>query len=133
MKYQVFERIIFLLQKMQVQNSAIYKAGVDITEALDPLNEVIGHLTRNYYGTEGADWIDWFCYEKDFGAREEITANDKDGNEICRNVYELWELVEDCREDAEPYDLKKPMSDSEREELLKSFFNFLGKDKEDEQ
>lgn len=125
MKYPIFEKIILLMQKNSNDVRSAYRLGVDLTEINDPLHEIITHLFGSYYGQEGLDWIDWWCYEKDFGTKEKIQAWDKDGNEICRNIYELWELTEECKEAASNYELKKPMSDAERSAIIDSFFKSI--------
>jgi hypothetical protein len=34
------------------------------------------------------NWIEWFCYEKDFGKYEDIKAYDEDGKEIPMSTTE---------------------------------------------
>jgi hypothetical protein len=125
MKYPIFEKTILLLQKNHSAVHQAYRLGIDITEVTDPMHEVVSLLYGSHYGQEGLDWIDWWCCEKDFGSNEKINAFDKDGNEICKNVYELWEIVEDCKESRHSFDMKHPMSDEERKNIIESFFKSI--------
>ena len=125
MKYPIFEKTILLLQKNSSTVTQAYRLGIDLTEVTDPMHEVVSLLYGSHYGQEGLDWIDWWCCEKDFGANEKINAFDKHGNEICKNVYELWEIVEDCKDSRDTFDLKHPMSEEERKNIIDSFFKSI--------
>lgn len=123
MKYQLFEQIINKIEESNSRVNQIYTLGVDLTQVTDGLHTVISHLFGAYYGQVGLDWIDWWCYDKEFGKREDINAWDQDKNEICRNLFELWEEVEKNRSEGETYEDKKPMSDADREQIIKNLFN----------
>jgi hypothetical protein len=123
MKYELFEQIINKIKESNSRVNQIYSLGVDLTQVTDGLHAVISHLFGAYYGQAGLDWIDWWCYDKEFGKREDINAWDQDNNEICRNLYELWQEVEMNRLEGETYEEKKPMSKEEREQIIKNLFN----------
>lgn len=123
MKFEIFAKIVSKLESNHKRVSSIYSLGVNLVNISDDLHTVISHLFGEYYGKEGLDWIDWFLYEKDFGRREDITAKDAEGNETCRNIYELWTIVEEGRKDSQDYEIRDPLSDEDAEKLLKKFFN----------
>lgn len=89
MDFQTFEKVITTLQAIDDRRHAIHKLGVDILEYDDPHFTVIRHLLEATFGKTGYDIIDWFCCESDYG-RNGMTATDKNGNPICRNIQELW-------------------------------------------
>jgi hypothetical protein len=123
MKYQIFSNIINKIEETNLRTNQIYSLGVDLTEVTDGLHSIISSLLGAYYGQAGLDWIDWWCYDKEFGKREDINAWDKDKNEICRNLFELWEEVEKNRSEGETYEEKAPMTKEEREQIIKNLFN----------
>jgi hypothetical protein len=47
---------------------------------------------KEVFTEEQKDWIDWFCYENDFGEKS-LEAWDKEGKLICQNIEQLYELV----------------------------------------
>jgi hypothetical protein len=122
MKFSIFENIMVTLRKSNQQSHDLNSLGIDVTQVTDPLHQVISHLLGSHYGQEGLDWIDWFMYDKEFGKREDIKAYDKEKNEICKNLYELWEIVEDVAKENPEYDLKTPMTEEERKAILEAFY-----------
>lgn len=121
MKFEVFEKIINDLKSCTEKDREIYKLGIDITNVIDDYTKIISLLIKSYYSEEGADWIDWFLYEK----TDENKAYDKVGNEICKDLKELWIIVEEirCSMDFKEYELKPEMTDEEREKLLTKLFS----------
>lgn len=124
MKYEVFEKIITDIKTCSEKDTIIYKTGVDITNVIDPYSSIISLFFKVYYSEDGADWIDWFLYEKFDKDREPLTAQDKDGNEICRTLKELWVIVEEirCSSDFKEYILPKELSLDERMDIFKKIF-----------
>jgi hypothetical protein len=49
------------------------------------------------FGVDGEDMISWWCYEKDFGKREDLTCQDKDGNLICQDLDGLYEYIQNSK------------------------------------
>lgn len=74
-----------------------YTSKIDLYDsvAYDTMGKIFNIFFKEMYGEDGKDWIDWFLYEK-MGSDhpEEMKAWDKDGNEICKNIEELWEMLE---------------------------------------
>lgn len=120
MKLEVFKKIIELLKKHQSKIDAAYKAEIDLINFCDPLEQVISLLIGSYYGKEGKETFDWWCYEKNWGERTDLTMTDKDGNELCRTIEELHQWLEENKTD--DYNLPYQMTDEERTIYLNGIF-----------
>jgi len=128
MKLEVFERIIGLIQAQQEKSHALYKIGIDALNYEEDFQEAISLLLKAYYGEEGADWIDWFLYERE-SLSGDLTnaATDADGNPICYDVPSLWKCVEECRVSVnfEEYSLptkRATITQSDLENMFKKMF-----------
>ena len=119
MNKQVFKDILEQMKKNDDTINILYPY-VDLTNVTDGYDKLISTLFTCYFGEEGYDWISWFLYEKN--GREDMQAWDKDGNEICRNEDELWELCEEARMTKGEYTVPTPMTDEERLETIKNIF-----------
>lgn len=111
------------LMAQMVENSEtvnILYPKIDITNVTDGYEHAITILLKSYYGEQGEDWISWFLYERD--PERGLLAHDKDGNEICKTIEELWELCEECKLTKEDYVIPKPMSMEEKTKLLEELF-----------
>lgn len=98
MKLEVFERIMSTLHAQQEKSFALCKVGIDLMNYEDGWNETISLLIRAYYGEQGADWIDWYLYERaTIDGEDRHKAWDEDGNPICYDIPSLWKCVEECR------------------------------------
>ena len=115
---EVFERIVFELKEQQEKLDKAYEAGIDHINFTGPYESVISMLIGSIYGREGRDTFDWWCYEKNFGERTDLTMTDKDGNELCRTIEELHQYLEENK--VNDYHLSKYqiMTDEERTALL---------------
>lgn len=124
MKFEVFEKIINKIKSCSEKDNQIYKLGVDITSIIDDYNRIINLLLRSYYSEEGSEWIDWFLYDRETLSGEILKAYDKNGNEVCKNLKELWIMVEEirCSIDFKEYQLKPEMSDEERLKIIENLF-----------
>lgn len=91
MTYETFEKIITDLEQLSARNSAAYKLGIDMINYTDDYFGVINPLMKEAFGEEGESRISWYLYEKQ--GRKDFQATDKDGNEICFDVSELYALV----------------------------------------
>ena len=120
MKLEVFKKIIELLKKHQSKIDAAYKAEIDLINFCDPLEQVISLLIGSYYGKEGKETFDWWCYDKNWGERTDLTMTDKDGNELCRTIEELHQWLEENKTD--DYNLPYQMTDEERTIYLNGIF-----------
>jgi hypothetical protein len=117
-KLEVFKRIVLKLKEQGESMDKAYKAGIDLISFTGPYESVISMLIGSIYGQEGKETFDWWCYEKNFGERTDLTMTDKDGNELCRTIEELHQYLEDNK--VNDYYLSKYqiMTDEERTALL---------------
>ena len=120
MKLEVFKKIIELLKKHQCRIDAAYKAEIDLINFCVTLEQVISLLIGSYYGKEGKETFDWWCYDKNWGERTDLTMTDKDGNELCRTIEELHQWLEENKTD--DYNLPYQMTDEERTRYLNGIF-----------
>jgi hypothetical protein len=122
MKLEVFTEVLNRLRKQSDKEHALYALDVDLINYSDDHNSVINILLEVYYGKEGADWIDWYLWERDpVGTIDQAT---NDGLPICYDIKSLWEEVERCRsENKEEYNLPVRLTDEEREEILNMIKN----------
>ena len=117
-KLEVFKRIVLELKEQGESMDKAYKAGIDLINFTGPYESVISMLIGSIYGQEGKETFDWWCYEKDFGKRTDLTMTDKDGNELCKTIEELHQYLEENK--VNDYYLSKYqiMTDEERTSLL---------------
>lgn len=123
MKLELFETIISKLNSISERERAAYQLGLDLINYNDLYSSVIDLLFKAHYGKEGSDWIEWFVYEK--SCSEDICAYDSDGNEICKTVEELWNIVEDIRisPDFKPYEMPPELAIEEKLKILGDMLN----------
>jgi hypothetical protein len=107
MKKEVFLRIVDLIQEQYNKETAVYDMGLDISEFNTPIQDANSHLIGAIYGKEGLSIFEWWCYEKKWGSRKDITMKDSTGNLLCESVEDLYEYLE---ENAEP-DYEIPQSE----------------------
>ena len=115
MKYEVFSKVLSSIKELDENSQKAYAAGIDLLNFTEPYSQAIWHLFGAYYGKSGKDWIEWFIYEKD--GRKGITAHNSRGEEICKTEKELWKIIE--KEKTDDYVLRKPLTEKEREKILK--------------
>lgn len=120
MKLKVFKEIVAKLKEQDEILDKTYKAGIDLTNLLDPIQLAITHLIGAIYGKEGLETFDWWCYEKEWGTRADINMTDKDGTELCQTVEDLHKWLE--KNVADDYKLPKRLTDEERLAVLKNMF-----------
>ena len=121
MKYTVFNEIVTKLKEQSDTLNKVYASGVDLTNIVDSYETVISHLIGTIYGKEGKETFDWWCYEKVWGSRTDITMEDVHGNLLCETIEDLYEWLE--RGDKLDYDLPIKLTDSQRTEILNNLFN----------
>jgi hypothetical protein len=125
MKLEIFKEIVDKLQEQQEILDNTYKAGVDITNLLDPIQSVVSHLIGSIYGGAGLDVFDWWCYEKEWGTKTDITMTDENDKTFCNNIEELHAYLESFDEEQKKeYSLPKQLTDEERVEIMKSILPF---------
>jgi hypothetical protein len=121
MDIQVFKRVVEQLKTTQERTHALAKLGIEVYSITDDLNAAISHLVGAYYGQEGLDTFEWWCWDKDWGTRTDLRMTNADGISICETIEDLHQYLEDT---AAPftYTLPVPMTDAERMELMESMF-----------
>ena len=117
-RLEVFERIVLELKEQQEKLDKAYEAGIDHINFTGPYESVISMLIGSIYGQEGKETFDWWCYEKNFGERTDLTMTDKDGNELCRTIEELHQYLEENKINDYYLSKYKIMTDEERKHLL---------------
>lgn len=120
MKLEVFKEIVAKLKEQDEILDKTYKAGIDLTNLLDPVQSAITHLIGSIYGKEGLETFDWWCHEKEWGTRADMTMTNKDGTELCQTVEDLHRWLEENVVD--DYKLPKRLTDEERLAVLKNMF-----------
>lgn len=120
MTINTFKKIIELLKSHDEKTQKLYELGIDLTEYGNDLHNVISHLIGACYGKSGKDWIDWWCFEKEWGTRTDMTATDSDGTQICDTIENLWKYVEENKTD--DYEVQLPLTAEQRIEMLKNIF-----------
>jgi len=122
MEFKVFEKLVAQIIEAGEKDLAAAQLGIDLINFVENYHVISSVLLIEYYGQEGAEWVEWYLYEK--MNNPELTAHDADGNEICHNLKSLWETAEDCRksETFKGVDLEPEMTDEERIAILKSIF-----------
>jgi hypothetical protein len=117
MKQEVFIHILDKIRDKSDKIDKLYALGIDLINFSDDSSDVIDTLFKVYYGKEGADWIDWYLYERDPNGTDDQATNDE--KPICYDDQSLWKEVERCRlENKEEYSLPVSLSDETREEIL---------------
>ena len=120
MKLEVFKEVVAKLQEQDQILDRTYKAGIDIANLLDPIHSVVTHLIGSIYGDAGMDTFSWWCYEKEWGTRTDLTMTDVDGKLLCNTIEELHTYLESFK--GSDYNLPKKLSDEERTEMLRNIF-----------
>jgi len=125
MKLEVFTEILNRLRKQSDKEHALYVLDIDTINFSDNYISVINILLEVYYGKDGADWINWYLWERDpLGTIDQATTND--GKPICYDVKSLWEEVEQCRlENTKEYELPVRLTDEQKLEVLTMIQNGL--------
>jgi|LakMenEpi03Aug12_release.lakeMendotaPanAssembly.Ray.scaffolds.fasta_scaffold763321_1 hypothetical protein len=121
MKLEVFKEIVNKLQEQDQILDKTYSAGIDITQLIDPVQSVVSHLIGSIYGIVGLDVFSWWCYEKEWGTRTDLTMTDENNKTLCNNIEELHAYLESL-DNKQEYHLPKQLSDEERAEMLKNIF-----------
>ncbi len=123
MTFKAFELYINHLTKGDNKSLEIYNLGLDLSQTTDDYQKCISILLKAHYGEDGAEWIDWFIYEKFSNKADPLTAFE-DGVEICKNIEELWVMVEEIRksETFKEYIPKDPLTDEERQKIIEDLF-----------
>jgi DNA-binding GntR family transcriptional regulator len=123
MKLEVFKEIVEKLKKQSQKERDAYQAGIELFNFNEEFHSLISILIGCYYGKESLDTFEWWCYEKDWGSRTDLTMTDQDGNHLCQTLEDLHEYLEKNKKD--DYELPKKMTlhdlENELNNLVKAF------------
>lgn len=119
-KLEVFKQIVSKLKEQEESLDNAYKSGIDLINFTDPYASAISMLIGSIYGKECKETFEWWCHEKEWGERMDLTMTDKDGNELCRTIEELHQYLEENRTD--DYELPRLMSEEERMQIIKQLY-----------
>ena len=97
MTKEEFKNIIDLYKKYESYITEYGNFGIYLYEGRYPIAEVSMQIAdllwKEIYSEEGIDWIFWFMFENDFGAKG-LKAFDSDKNLICQDVDSLYDYIE---------------------------------------
>lgn len=96
MEKKNFMAIIDSMEKFYKCVDNLYNISkIDIIETplFKEFYNVISIFIEDIYGKDGKEWFDWFYFEK-MPSNNELKAFDKDKIEICKNIDELYEMLE---------------------------------------
>ena len=97
MNKEQFKEIINQLKTISDYADKYYEFGIDLFEGqfpiLNPAYKTIDLLLDQIYTQDGHEWIDWFCYENDFGEKQ-MEAYDENGKLICQTIDDLFDYIE---------------------------------------
>ncbi len=74
--------MVLLLRKNQEMVTAFSKLNLDITELQDKLHKVISFCVQEIYGKDGLETFEWWCYDKNWGNRDDLKMYDGEKKEI---------------------------------------------------
>jgi len=96
MNKELFKNILNEFIKLEDFADKLSEAGIDIIEtpAYNTSGYLFDRVLEAYFTNEGVNWITWYMFEKR-PCPDQIHATDEDGNEICNNIDELWDIVKD--------------------------------------
>lgn len=120
MKFEVFKEIIARLKKHETQSRVVYSNGIDLFNFEDNLSSVVSMLIGSIYGKDGLNTFEWWCYDKEWGTRDDFKMTDSEENELCSTIEELYNYLEENKKS--DYSLKRPLSQEELNNIFSGFF-----------
>jgi hypothetical protein len=115
MTYEQFLKLMLGYKKICEDINELYKIGVDLLEGkykiADNVSSLFISAIKSHYNDIGAEWVDWFIFENDWGTKDWTRyptydietgnrvesihgARDADGNPIAYSYESLYELLE---------------------------------------
>ena len=97
MEFEKFKKILDLQVEHHKRMHALYDLKVDVLDTFDELERVVEMLWAELLTPEGADWLSWFLYDKDYVSgtlREDLNAWDGE-KEICKDLQGLYDYLKD--------------------------------------
>lgn len=95
MTLETFTKMIDAINEYDSKIHQLYKLGVDLIHLNDDFwKYVMEPLFIEAFGEKGADWVNWFIYERpSFRKDSEHHATDEKGNPICYDIPSLFEFI----------------------------------------
>ena len=97
MQLKEFQTLLEKYKALSDKLSELHHLGFDFYEGKFPLMsdmEFIFELTlKSHYTQQGADWVNWFVYETNYGERK-LEAWDENKNLICQDLESLHQYIE---------------------------------------
>jgi hypothetical protein len=132
MKKRAFEKFITTSIDKGKKEKVIYSCGLDLINFMDDYAIINNILLTSIYGEECSDIILDFIFDKIYNELEfepsKYSIYDKDDNIIadCSTLDGLYDYVEKTRLElistGYSYDIKEPMSEEERMNIIKELF-----------
>jgi hypothetical protein len=91
---KTFQHIIYLMSNSDDKLNKLNELDIDFGELFEPLYSIISHLIGSIYGCEGLDVFNWWCFDKEYGIRKDITMKSKNGKILCETIEELHQYLE---------------------------------------
>ena len=96
MTYKEFKAMIDLQILHHNKIHQAYKLKIDLIDAFDNQEKLVDLLWEQILSEKGVNWLRWYLYEKDGISgkpKSNMTANDENGKEICKNVKGLYDFL----------------------------------------
>lgn len=121
MDIEVFKKVVEQLKITQERSRSLAKLGVEVYSITDELISAISHLIGAYYGKEGLETFEWWCWDKEWGTRTDLRMKAANGEVICETIEDLHQYLEDT---GNPYDYKLPvpLTHEERMNYMETIF-----------
>jgi hypothetical protein len=130
MKKRAFEKFITIAIEKGKKEKIIYDNGLDLINFMDDYSVINNILLTSIYGEEVSDIISDFIFDNIY---DELDVNnyiiyDKDDNIIadCSTLDGLYKYAEEIRlhliSTNYSYDIKEPISEEERLNIIKQIF-----------
>jgi hypothetical protein len=124
MTLENFTKIIHYLREQDKLVKGLWNLRIDAEYFVTDYEKTIRILMVEIYGEEGADLIEWFCYENNFGedlSAENPKAWDAEKNPVCYDINSLHTYLENME--------KKTVVTTEEVELTDELIEQIVKEK----
>jgi len=100
MTYQEFKDLLEKTKDFHCKVMELHNIGIDIDQIIFSLESVNEKLWVHILTPEGAEWVNWFLYERGYAFGEEVfevkkylKAYDQNKKEICKDVKGLYNML----------------------------------------
>jgi hypothetical protein len=110
MNLETFTKLIEGLKANHQRHLDASRLGIDLSSLQSDYDkDVVNPLMEACFGRAAMEWLDWYIYEKCFPIGDKpLQAWDGKGNEICRDIPELYCLVTSFAGSPQPAKKPKP-------------------------